>query len=70
LPRMKHIWADGGYAGRLVDWAKDKLDWTVDIVPQGDATRSKNYPRQSDSLCYRDAGSSRELLPGLALIGF
>jgi putative transposase len=32
LPRMKHIWADGGYAGRLVDWAKDKLDWTVDIV--------------------------------------
>jgi len=22
FPRLKMIWADGGYAGKLIDWAK------------------------------------------------
>jgi transposase len=32
LPRLKRIWADGGYAGQFVSWAKEKLNWTVEVV--------------------------------------
>lgn len=30
------VWADGGYAGRLVAWAKEKLQLTVQIVKRSD----------------------------------
>jgi transposase len=30
------VWADGGYAGRLVAWAKEKLRLTVQIVKRSD----------------------------------
>lgn len=30
------IWADGGYAGRLVAWAKEKLQLTLEIVKRND----------------------------------
>lgn len=30
------VWADGGYAGRLVDWAKSLLALTVQIVKRTD----------------------------------
>lgn len=29
---METVFADGGYAGRLVDWAKDKTHVTLEIV--------------------------------------
>jgi len=32
FPRLKMIWADGGYAGKLIDWAKLFGGWTVEIV--------------------------------------
>jgi transposase len=32
------VWADGGYAGRLVDWAKSVLALTVQIVKRNDNT--------------------------------
>lgn len=30
------VWADGGYTGRLVDWAKEKLRLTLQIVKRSD----------------------------------
>ena len=30
--RLETIWADGGYAGKLVKWAKRYLGWTIEIV--------------------------------------
>jgi transposase len=30
------VWADGGYTGRLVDWAKEKLQLTLQIVKRSD----------------------------------
>ncbi|MDT0461267.1 IS5/IS1182 family transposase, partial [Streptomyces sp. DSM 41527] len=30
------VWADGGYAGRLVDWARNKLRLTLEIVKRSD----------------------------------
>uniref|UniRef100_UPI00315894B7 transposase n=1 Tax=Streptomyces sp. WZ-12 TaxID=3030210 RepID=UPI00315894B7 len=33
---LKLVWADGGYAGRLVDWATEKLQLTLEIVKRSD----------------------------------
>ncbi|MEU4134460.1 transposase [Streptomyces wuyuanensis] len=32
------VWADGGYAGRLVDWAAEKCWLTLEIVKRTDDT--------------------------------
>ena len=32
LPNLKMIWADGGYRGQLVEWAREKGAWTLEIV--------------------------------------
>jgi putative transposase len=32
FPRLKLIWADGGYAGQLVEWARIFGGWLLDIV--------------------------------------
>lgn len=32
FPRLKHIWADGGYAGKLIQWAYLFGGWTLEIV--------------------------------------
>ena len=34
--RLRVIWADGGYAGKLVDWVKDTFHWTLEIVKRSD----------------------------------
>jgi putative transposase len=34
--RLKLIWADGGYAGQLIDWAKTLGRWTLQIVKRSD----------------------------------
>ena len=36
FPRMKLIWADGGYAGKLVDWLAGFCQWTLEIVKRCD----------------------------------
>ncbi len=35
-PGVKIMWADGGYAGRFVIWAKEKLALVVDIIKRND----------------------------------
>lgn len=35
-PRLKRIWADGGYAGKLVDWTKRMGGWILEIVKRSD----------------------------------
>jgi transposase len=37
--RIRLVWADGGYSGRLVDWARHKLRLTLEIVKRSDDTR-------------------------------
>lgn len=36
FPRLTKIWADGGYAGQLVEWAKNLGGWLLDIVRRRD----------------------------------
>ncbi|WUV32521.1 transposase [Streptomyces sp. NBC_01483] len=33
---LRLIWADGGYTGRLADWAGEKLQLTLQIVKRSD----------------------------------
>lgn len=39
LPRLQKIWADGGYAGKLVDWVKERCGWVLDIVKRSDTAQ-------------------------------
>ena len=39
-PRLKVIWADGAYGGKLVQWAKQMGGWSLELVrrPSGQRT--------------------------------
>jgi transposase len=44
---IRHVWADGGYAGRLVTWATTVLAFTVEIVKRtDDLTGFRVLPRR------------------------
>src|SRR5918999_1277866 len=32
LPRMEKLWADRGYNGKIGEWIKERLGWTLEIV--------------------------------------
>ena len=36
---LKHIWADGGYSGPLLEWAKTKLQLVVEIVKRSEQAK-------------------------------
>jgi putative transposase len=36
FPRLKLIWADGGYAGKLIDWVGKTCQWVLEIVRRCD----------------------------------
>ncbi len=39
FPRPRLIWADGGYAGKLVEWAQALAGWVLAIVKRSDDAR-------------------------------
>jgi putative transposase len=44
--RVKHIWADGGYAGTLIQWAKSLWRCTVEVVKRNELHTFKVLPRR------------------------
>ena len=45
--RLTLIWADGGYAGKLIEWVKNFADWTLEIVKRCDDVKGfKVLPRR------------------------
>ena len=34
--RLAHIWADGGYAGQLIEWVQNRYGWCLEIVRRTD----------------------------------
>ena len=47
FPRLQLIWADGGYAGKLVDWVMSQSGWVVQIVKRPkDSHHFKVLPRR------------------------
>lgn len=46
-PRLKLVWADGGYTGKLIDWLKDTCQWILEIVKRDeDLNTFKVLPRR------------------------
>ncbi len=44
---LKLIWADGGYAGKLIDWVKEQCLWVLEIVKRNDDVKGfKVLPRR------------------------
>jgi putative transposase len=39
FPRLKLIWADGGYSGKLIDWVKEHCQWVLEIVKRSDQVK-------------------------------
>ena len=35
-PRLQLVWADGGYAGKLIDWVRDTCGWLLTISKRSD----------------------------------
>lgn len=47
LPRLELIWADGGYAGQLIQWVSDTCGWLLEIVLRSDDVKGfKVLPRR------------------------
>jgi putative transposase len=44
--RVKHIWADGGYAGALVNWARQLWRCSVEIVKRSELHTFRVLPRR------------------------
>ncbi len=40
FPRLKLIWADGAYAGHLVDWAHGLGGWLIEVVKRAKHSHS------------------------------
>ena len=38
-PRLKKLWADGGYAGKLERWVEEFARWKLQIVRRGDTAQ-------------------------------
>ncbi len=38
FPRLRLIWADGGYAGTLIEWVSSFAGWVLEIVKRSDDT--------------------------------
>lgn len=47
LPRLEIIWADGGYAGQLIQWVQRTCGWVLEIVKRSaDAKGFKLLPKR------------------------
>lgn len=47
MPRISLVWADGGYAGKLVEWVQQACGWTLEIVKRPDNMKGfKVLPRR------------------------
>jgi putative transposase len=39
FPRLQKIWADGGYAGALIEWVQETCHWILEIVKRSDQAK-------------------------------
>jgi len=47
FPRLQRIWADGGYAGKLIGWLQETCGWVLEIIKRTDAVKGfKLLPRR------------------------
>jgi putative transposase len=39
FPRLQRIWADGGYAGKLIAWVQQTCGWVLEIIKRNDVVK-------------------------------
>jgi putative transposase len=39
FPKLRLIWADGGYAGKLIAWTQEVCAWVLEIVKRSDTAK-------------------------------
>ena len=39
FPRLRLLWADGGYAGKLIGWAWEVCRWVIQVVKRADGVK-------------------------------
>jgi transposase len=43
FPRLRHLFADSGYTGPLIDWIKAHLGWDTEIVPKAESKEQHKW---------------------------
>lgn len=46
FPGIKLVWADGGYAGKLIGWLADACAWTLQVVKRNELKGFHVLPRR------------------------
>jgi putative transposase len=46
FPTIQLVWADGGYAGQLVEWIKNWCGWVLEIVKKSVGSQFEGLPRR------------------------
>ena len=46
LPKLKVVWADGGYTGKLEDWVRRFFNWKLEIIKRNDTDGFKVLPKR------------------------
>ena len=47
FPRLQRLWADGGYAGKLIGWVQQTCGWVLEIIKRTDVVKGfKLLPRR------------------------
>ena len=46
LPRVRLVWADGGYTGTLATWLKEEASWELEIVKRTELHTFKVLPHR------------------------
>lgn len=61
FPRLRLIWADGGYAGKLVDWVKTVCHWVLEVGKRREDVKGfQVLPRRWSGLCTGFEGSQQK----------
>ena len=46
FPRVRLVWADGGYSGKLIEWLAEFCQWTLEIVKRNEEKGFHVLPRR------------------------
>ncbi len=70
---ITHVFADGGYTGKLVEWAKEMFGWDLTIVKRTDKSKFVVLPKRwvvertfAWLGCSRRSSKDYEVLPSMA----
>jgi transposase len=46
IPNIRKVFADGGYAGKLIDWTRAMFGWVVEVVKRNETGKFVVLPKR------------------------